>query len=236
LRASLLLGKDEALDGFATVTVEKHDVERVQIRLLPPFALDGFIDRDEPRAQDGKRKVTGVYLVPSGGEGRQVLAFHEQDGAIHFPKVAPGRYVIFPVGYVPGYYVESVKLGDRDVFSKPVELHDGSIPFRIVYKPNAGQVHGNVEKGAGSIVVLLPQDESLLDEQFIRSAPCDPNGHFEVGSLKPGDYYAFAFDRVDRSALEDVTFVRNLQAAAVLVHVEAGRVADASLRITPWPE
>src|SRR5204863_1967077 len=158
------------------------------------------------------------------------------DGSIHFKKVQPGQYVIFPVGFIPGYYVESVKLGDREVMSKPVELTNGAIPFRIAYKPNAGRVRGNVEKGEGSTVVLLPQDEALLDGQFIRSAKCDANGRFEAGSLKPGEYYAFAFDRVDQDALEDVTFVRNLRPAAVLVHVEAGQAADAALKITKWPE
>jgi Carboxypeptidase regulatory-like domain len=236
LHASVPLATNEALEGFASVSVDKHDVERVQVRLLPPFSLDGFIDRDEPRDPNGKRKVSGVYLTPVGGDGTQVLALHEQDGSIHFPKVVPGRYIISPVGYIPGYYVESVQLGDRDVFGKPIDLRDGTIPFRVVYKPNAGQVRGNVENCAGSTVALLPEDEALLDGQFIRTAACDANGRYEIGSLRPGDYYAFAFDRVDTSAFEDVTFVRNLRPAAVLVHVEAGHMADADLKVTPWPE
>jgi len=232
LRASL----GDTSEGFAAVTVEKHDVERVEVRLSPPFTLSGFVDREEPRDGGGKRKVSGVFLTPVGGQGSQVLAFHEQDGTIQFKKVQPGRYVIFPVTYLPGYYVESVKLGEREVMSKAVDLTSGAIPFRITYKPNAGRVHGTVEKGTGSTVVLLPQDEALLDGQFIRSAKCDANGHFEVGSLKPGEYYAFAFDRVDHDALEDVTFVRNLRSVAVLVHVEAGQAADTELKVTAWPE
>jgi hypothetical protein len=106
----------------------------------------------------------------------------------------------------------------------------------VTYKANAGRVHGSVEKCGEGRVVLLPQDEALLDGQFIRTAKCDANGHFEVGSLRPGEYYAFAFDRADHDALSDVTFVRNLRPGAVLVHVEAGRAADADLRVTTWPE
>ena len=223
-------------EGYASLVVDKHDVDRVSVRLYPPFALDGFIDREEPRDQEGKRKLSGVYLVPERGQGKQVLAFHQQDGSIHFPKVQPGRYTIFPVGFVPGYYVESVMLGDREVMAKPVDLTGGAIPFRVVYRPNAGRVRGSVEKGAGSTVALLPQDEALLDGQFIRTAKVDAGGRFEVGSLKPGDYYAFAFDRVDNDAFTDVTFVRNLRAAAVLVHVDAGQASDVELKVTPWPE
>ena len=223
-------------EGYLSLLLEKHDLQRAELRLFPPFAMEGFIERDEPRDADGKRKVTGVYLMPEGGEGKQVMAFHEQDGAIRFPKVQPGRYTIFPVGFVPNYYVEAVKLGDREVMSRPVDLNGGAVPFRIIYRSNAGRVRGAVEKGGLSTVALVPQDEALLDGQFIRTAKCDANGRFEVGSLKPGEYYAFAFDRVDRDALADATFVRNLQPVAALVHVEAGKAADVDLKVTPWPE
>jgi hypothetical protein len=225
-----------ARGGFAGVVVDKHDVERVAVRLLPPFALEGVVERDEPRDADGKRKVSGVSLVPDGGQGKQELAFHQQDGEIRFPKVQPGRYTIFPLGYIPGYYLESVKLGDREVMSHPVDLTDGAIPFRVIYRNNAGRVRGTVEKCGASTVVLLPQDEALLDDQFIRSAKCDGSGRFEVGSLKPGEYYAFAFDRIDQWAFSDVSFVRNLRPLAASVHVEAGQAADVDLKVTPWPE
>jgi hypothetical protein len=231
-----LVGSGGGREGYGAVVVDKHDIDRVTLKLFPPFALEGFIERDEPRDAEGKRKASGVYLIPENGQGKQTMAFHQQDGSIRFPKVQPGRYVIFPVGFVAGYFVESVKLGDRDVMGKAVDLTDGAIPFRVVYRGNAGRVRGNVEKGEGSTVALIPQDESMLDGQFIRIAKCDTNGRFEVGSLKPGEYYAFAFDRVDTEALSDVSFVRNLRPAAVAVHVEAGRAADADLKMTVWPE
>ena len=180
--------------------------------------------------------MSGVSLQPVGGQGKAELAFHEQDGSVHFKKVQPGNYVIFPLGFMPGYYLESVKMGDRDVFGKPVDLSDGSVPFRVVYKPNAGRVRGTVEKGWGRTVVLLPQDESMLNGQFIRTAKCDAQGRYEVGSLKPGEYYAFAFDRVDHDALTDVAFVRNLRLSAVAVHVEAGKSTDLEMKVTVWPE
>jgi hypothetical protein len=120
--------------------------------------------------------------------------------------------------------------------TRPVELTDGAIPFRVVYRPNAGRVRGSVEKGAGTTIALVPQDEALLDGQFIRTVKCDASGRFEVGSLKPGEYYAFAFDRIDRDALTDASFVRNLRSAASPVHVDAGKAADLELKVTSWPE
>jgi protocatechuate 3,4-dioxygenase beta subunit len=232
----LVASLSQAKKGFARIMVDKHDVERVTIRVYPPFTLEGVVEREEPRDENGKRLVSGVSLQPVDGQGESELAFHEQDGSVRFKKVQPGKYIIFPLGFKPGYYLDAVLLGDRDVFGKPVDLNNGALRFRVVYEPNAGRVRGAVENGADRTVVLLPQDESMLDGQFIRTARCDAQGRFEVGSLKPGEYYAFAFDRIDYDALSDVQFVRNLVNSAVRVHVDADRAAEVELKTTSWPE
>jgi hypothetical protein len=94
-----------------------------------------------------------------------------------------------------------------------------------------------VEKGNDTtLATLLPQDETLLNNQFIRTARCDVNSHYEVANLRPGSYYIFAFDRVEYDALSDVNFVRGLHSRAVSIDVEAGHVSTAALRLIPWPE
>lgn len=225
------------LRGFDAALVTNHDAENLEIRLSSPFTLNGFVDRQEPRDQEGNRKLTAVYLVPEDGPlDQQVAGFHKQDGTLQIEHVVPGRYVITPVGFIPGYYVASVLLGDREVIGQEVNLTNGSTPFRVIYKPNAGRVLGTVEKGEGSTVVLLPKEEAFLDGQFIRSAKCEAGGSFEVSSLRPGDYYAFAFDHVDLGTLEDPAFVRNLAPRAVTVQVKEGEIASMELQLTHWPE
>ena len=220
--------------GSAAVTVGSKDIEDAVVRLSRPFSLQGFVDRDEPRDAQGKRKLTGVYLVPADGV-LPASEFHQQGGSISIHNVYPGRYRITPVGFVSGYYLESVWLGDQNVLGQEVELTPGSPPFRVVYRAKAARVRGSVENGAGSQVFLLPQDEAFLSDQFIRSARCE-NGRFEVDSLRPGEYYAFAFDRVEFTALLDPGFVRGLAVRAARVHVEEGELATVDLKVTPWPE
>jgi hypothetical protein len=132
--------------------------------------------------------------------------------------------------------VDSVTLGGRDIFGRPVDLVDGSLPLQITYRPDPARVRGSVENGKGASVVLVPQDEALMDGWFIRTSWCDAEGRFEIGSLRPGDYYAFAFDRLDMFALEEPSFVRTLAPRAVRVHAGRGEVLNLPLRITPWPE
>ncbi len=224
-----------ALKAAVSLTVAGRDVEDLAIHLSPPFVVSGFVDRDEPRDAQGKRKVTAVMLEDPN-HALDAHAFHEQDGSFQIKDVYPGRYRITPMGFVPGYYLDSVWLGERNVMGQEVDLSPASPPIRVVYKAKAGRVRGTVEDGAGSVVYLLPQDESLLDVQFIRAAACDGFGRFEAGSLRPGDYYAFAFDRVEFDALTDPAFVRALAPRAVQVHVDEGGVGSVNLKVTPWPE
>ena len=225
------------LKGFEAAVVTNRDVENLEIRLSAPFTLDVFVDRQEPRDSEGNRKVTGVFLMPADGTlDQRVAGFHKQDGTLQLEKVHPGRYVITPLGFIPGYYLASVVMGDRDVIGQEVDLTRGSPPIRVIYRPNPGRVSGTVEKGEGTRVVLLPKDEAFLDGQFIRSASCAAGGSFEVANLRPGDYYAFSFDNVDFQALEDPVFVRNLAPRAVSVQVKQGEIASIKLEVTPWPE
>ncbi len=227
----------EDLKGFARAIVSRTDLEGIDIRLRRAFPLFGFVDREEPRDASGERKVTAVYLVPAGPQYELgASSFHKQDGNFVIPKVYPGAYFIEPLGFVPGYYLDSVTLGPREVFGQPVEIVDGSQRIRITYKADAPRVRGTVEKGEGAIVALIPEDESLVSDQFIRTAAADRDGRFEVGSLRPGHYYAFAFDRVNRASLRDPIFVRSIAARAERVHVEKGELRSIDLKVMSWPE
>ncbi|HWQ54748.1 MAG TPA: carboxypeptidase-like regulatory domain-containing protein [Bryobacteraceae bacterium] len=225
------------LKGFGRVFVSDHDSDPLEVRVARAFTWSGFVEREEPRDADGKRKVTAVYLLPADGTpGARYASFHEQDGSLRFKAVYQGRYRIYPAGNLPGYYMESVRIGDRDVTAQAVDITPGMPPVHVVYRPDAGRVGGTVEQGEGATVVLVPRDESFMNDQFIRWAVCGRGGRFEVGSLRPGNYYAFAFDRVDLNAMEDRSFVRGLAFRAASVQVERNQVSSVELRVTAWPE
>jgi hypothetical protein len=228
---------DLDLKTIRIVTVKRSDLEDVSIHLDRPFALAGFVERDEPRDANGRRALTSVYLQGEPPiEGLSVHATHDQDGAILFKNIYPGRYRIVPLGIRSGFYVESVKLGDRDVLGEAVDLVEGGPPLRVIYRSGAPRVRVHVEKGAGACVAIVPQNEALVNEQFIREATADKDGRSEIGSLRPGDYYAFAFDRLDMGSLQDPAFLRTLIPSAVKVHVEKGEAATVDLKVTPWPQ
>jgi hypothetical protein len=144
-----------------------------------------------------------------------------------------GRYRVLPVGYVPGYYVASVWYGDQDVTTQAIEVMSPPLPLKVVYRSGAGRAAGTVDRGEGAWVVLVPQDEALRDpDQFIRTARCGAYGKFTIDSLRPGGYYAFAFDRVRKEMLEDVEFMRKIVAHAV--RVEVRRTSSALNSESQW--
>jgi hypothetical protein len=222
------------LKGAESVAVSKSDLERVRVELSPPFAVEGFVDRDEPRDKDGLRKVSAITLQAEDGTSGIGPVFHKQDGRFRIDGVYPGRYRIFPLGYVPEWYLDSVRLGDQEVLKEIVELRPGGPPIKVIYKPHAAHVRGVVERGEGAQVVLLPVEEPLWDWQFIRSAKAGVGGQFDVGSLRPGKYYAFAFEEAqDSDELSEPALIRPLLTQAARVTARQGEITEIKLRVTP---
>ena len=224
--------------GSTPVSVVRRDVEGVSLRVAPPFPLDAFVERGDPRSPFDERSPVTLQLVPvDASPDRQVSADERSDGSLRIPAVHAGRYRIQAVGMLPGAYLEAIRLGVTDVTGQPVDLAPGAPPLRLIYKSAAGRAVGLVENGWGATVVLAPKDELLRSAPFLRAIPASMDGRFDAPGMRPGDYYLWAFDRVDLAALSDPDFVRALMGTAETVHIPQGQVVIApNLKVTAWPE
>ncbi len=222
------------LKGSLRLSITKADLPSVRLELTPPFPLNGFVDRDEPRDKEGKRLVSGVYMTSEDGGADIALKFHTQDGGLHWDSIYPGRYRIRPVGFAPNWYLDAIYVGDQEVLTRAVDLRPGSPSVRIVYLPRAGRVRGSVDRGSRAHVYLLPAEEALWDEQFINAAQTDAEGRFEIGSLRPGEYLAFAFDEPqDHDEFTDPALVRTLLIQATRLTVRRGELSQVELKPLP---
>ncbi|SPE34715.1 hypothetical protein SBA3_2170029 [Candidatus Sulfopaludibacter sp. SbA3] len=160
----------------------------------------------------------------------------EADGSFHIQDVYLDRYTVNVPTQVPGYYLASIRLGDREVLGQEFDFPPGRPRLRVLFKVAAGRVKGTVENVDGATVVLLPREDALLTSQYIRSVRCDRQGHYEIDSFKPGDYKAVAFASADLGALEDPDFVRTFSGRATTARVDNGLTSAVDLKLLPWPE
>ncbi len=223
--------------GFAALAVGNRDVDGLEIRVSTPFAVGLRAERENAGSSTPDPATGSIFLNSLDGVGEMLGARGEApDGQRRFEHVFAGRYKVSMGDAEPGYYLAAAMLGGRDILGREFELAPGSPEIRAVFRPMPGGVNGTVDGSEHAVVVLLPQDEALRDVDAISRTQRRADGRFEIDSLRPGGYYAWAFERLDVDALRDAAFVRTLVAHAASVRVNRGETASLTLSVTPWPE
>jgi hypothetical protein len=214
--------------GFANTTASRHDVENVEIRLALPFTVPVIIERDVlPGA--GVPSFPSMVFLSSVDAASPVRLTGDA-----LQKVYPGRYQIRTLNATPGEYVESIKLGNVEVYGRAFEIWDGSLPIRITYKRGAPVVRGTVGSEESATVAIFNVDETIVSE-VSRTVAVGRGGRFELSNLRPGDYYVVALDHNDPS-IATPAFRRAVLPRAEKIHLEKESTVILNLKITPWPE
>ena len=232
----LVITANDGARGTGTVEIRDQNPEPVEMRVEKPFTIPFSAERREGESSQSQTSEGSVRLEPADGIGYGISADFSRNGVRQFEEVFSGRYRIQVDREDPGCYLSAVLLGEREILGKVFELTPGAPPIRAIFQPNPGTVRGTVDGSNHATVVLLPVDETLRDLQSLDRARTDANGRFEIDGLRPGDYYALAFERVDVEALKDAAFVRMLIQRATAVKVERGAAAVLKLSVTLWPE
>jgi hypothetical protein len=218
---------DVELRGFANIAVGSHDLRDVTIRVQPPVAVSGQI---ELNGQPGHPCEGEAILTPVDGQGERARARFTENG-IRFDTVYPGRYRLVAV---PGWrwgrhYLDSVRLGRRDITFDEFEVVPEVTPFRVVLRTEGGHVRGTVENGNGGLLVLTPTDERLRFRPFIVTTSFE-GGSFALDNIRPGDYYAFAVEgSFDSDEMQNAEYARTYLNAAKTLRVERNSTATLTL-------
>jgi hypothetical protein len=195
--------------GYAKVTLTRHDVENVDIRMARPLTV----------AVDTMSMLEAVDAYASAVSMGDVAR-----------GVSPGVYRILPRP-VAGSYVASVKLGDAEVLGEPVGIWDSSAVIHVRYEKGSATVRGTVEQGGGAAVALYACDAAAFRLDGVHTVNAAADGSFEIAALRPGDYWALAFDGEPPFTLADPA----LQALAVRVHADKTEAATVKLKVVDWP-
>jgi hypothetical protein len=218
---------DAKLSAVRSVQMAGTDIKGLDIALRPPFSLSGKL------AGAPLPRPPGIILVPEGGGDRFFPGKLESAGVLRFEGVTEGRYYIQTLT-PPPLYVSSIQVGEREVLGETFDL-SGPLPVTITFGADGGTVRGNVEDCGGATVVLVPQDPKLQTVGFIHRAKCQANGSFEIGGLRPGEYYAYAFENPLGPLAYSVYSNGSLAGAAVRATVRAKEVTGVTLKVTSFP-
>ncbi|HEX3877174.1 MAG TPA: carboxypeptidase-like regulatory domain-containing protein [Bryobacteraceae bacterium] len=184
-----------------SMEVKDHDLADVRVRLTSPMRIHGHSVLEGP---DGDRlpdqEPAGVVLNYDSGEWGQEsimpsrpIGLGDENGGFSL-SLYPGRYhvsILEPPP--PGYYVSAIVMGDRNALTpEGIEISSAAQELVIRYRSGGGTVRGKVENCGNSDVFLVPREAALRQPQFIRHAGCEAGGRFELGLVRPGQYFAFA--------------------------------------------
>lgn len=203
------------------ISVHK-DVDDVRLQVSMPFELPGRVitgDGNAPPAAVVVARLAPDTAIPS-------MSISGKEGALRFQNLTPGPYRV-RASALANYYISSVTVGEADATEQTVALGPASGPIQIVIKPGAA-INGNVEKGEGATVLVIPQ--SLAQGAQGKLQVAGPDGKFQFAGLAPDDYYVVAVRDFDGPSILNIERFREIVRDAAAVHLDEGGAASIRLK------
>ncbi len=222
-----VVGGDPRHAGSALVSVAESEIEDIQIRVAPAFAIELQSEwGDSPPAKIPADPVR--FLAMDSPATLPPPPFDLEPGQVPTFQGFAGKYLLAPSPMLPsGYYLAAALLDNRDVLGQVTDLSAGDL-LKMIFKTGGGSVRGTVEKGSDAMVVLMA--DASASARIGYAGRCDTNGAFMVRDIPPGDYTAVALQNNFGDPLSP-EFADMLVANGKRVRVEAGSSAQVDLRL-----
>src|SRR6185503_5328276 len=103
-----------------------------------------------------------------------------------------------------------------------------------VISNNSGQVAGAVFDGSGqptcsARIVLIPKRTGVLRPDLYKADTPDVNGQFSITGVAPGDYFIYAWDKIEPGEHFNPEFISRFEGLGTPVQVTAGAVTNVKL-------
>src|SRR5450759_913033 len=172
-----------------------------------------------------------VAVMPATGKA-------DETGAFTLQHVVPAAYELaFP--FIPeGAYLKSVDFNGREALGKELDctgLTTGTL--RVLLGTDGGKVEGHVSRedkpAADATVVIVPTDPNRRFPETVRRGSSDATGRLTLKDVPPGDYLAFAWEKVEDEAWYDPDFLKTVQSQAVKVQIGPKATEQVELKLIP---
>jgi hypothetical protein len=234
-----------SLAGRSLVHVSGEAMEGVAIRIGEGYSLSGAIALEDGPQDDLSR--LNFQLVPQRPLDLNARLRRErtaEDRSFRTAGLDPDVYQVQFDRLPEGFYVKSVKVGGADVTYEGVDLSRGSVEdVEIQLSRKAGLVSGAVrnadtgEAALGSTVILVPESPQRRQAPWLYSqAVVDQYGRFEITSVAPGEYRAYAWEEIESTAWMDSEFMRPLRTKGKPISVAEDSEVGIQLDVIPVEE
>ena len=228
-----------------SLQVGETDANNVTLQLQPvleasgTFVVEGSDKKEVDFAGCSLNATPAEFNLFGGGYGAA-----KSDGTFKMERLSPGKVTVNALCRSAGdTYIKSILVGSEDVFGKEVDAAAlASSNIRVVLRTDVATVSGTLdipeEKKAAlrqPVVVLFPADERLRQAGLMDQSQIDQKNHFESKDVRPGEYFAFAFEDADFTTLSDPEFFTQIQSKGVKVTLAPGESKTLDLKLLPWP-
>ncbi|MBZ5585933.1 MAG: hypothetical protein LAQ30_27835, partial [Acidobacteriia bacterium] len=153
-----------------------------------------------------------------------VTAKVDESGAFTLKRLAAAPYDLALPSVPEGTYIKSVTFNGRDAMGKELECPPGgNATLRIVLGTDGGQVEASVSREDKAVsdatVVLLPAAPDQRHAEAVRKGSTDASGKATLKDVPPGDYLAFAWEKVEDDAWFDPDFLKGVESQGAKVKV-----------------
>jgi hypothetical protein len=210
---------DEFFYARRVVELLDRNVEGITLDLLPTKTITGTVKAEGPLTVPFS--AMNVELYPDDAVTPRAMASTRVNADGTFTTHA------WPEGYsltrlrIPGAYMKSVKMGDRELPGAHIDFSRLDGPLTILFGMDAGSVEGAVANAQGkpTLITLIPAGEQRLMER-LKFVNTDENGKFTMPAVAPGEYKIFAWQDTEPGAPLDPEFRKPYDSQAVNVRVE----------------
>lgn len=190
---------------------------------------------------EAKIAVKGLNVMLAGTEDSPtmpVMGSVSESGAFVLKKVAAAPYELSLQPLPAGTYLKSVQWAGRERLGQTLDFAAGFAgPLQIGLGADGGTFEAAVlsddKPAADATVVLLAADPDGRFPETTQSGESDSAGHVSLKDVPPGDYLAFAWEKVEDGQWLDAAFLKPFenQAARVTIHPKGNEKAQ--LRLIP---
>lgn len=237
--------------AMATVDVRDVDVSGVLLMLRPALTVSGHVVFERGRvpapADLSQVRVGMIRTEPIPDEPPSPFALlptptaatATRDGAFQVTGVMPGRYA--PAAGVPGWWLKSAMLGDRDLLDLPLELDEHATDVEgitLTFSTRRSQLSGALQSSTGDpapgyYVLVFPTDRALwrTGARRIRVVRPATDGRYVIPDLPAGQYFVAALTDLDDDLLNDPTYLDQVAPLSATVTIADGQQAVQDFRI-----